>query len=48
MSEARGIGWWVVMANGIVGEGWRTDAGKKGTPLRFVFSINFRKLRTIV
>lgn len=45
-------GWRWRMANrrGVVGGGRRTDAGKKGRhpSHRFVFSINFRKLRTIV
>jgi len=45
--RSAGVGW-VVMADGTVDEGRRTDAEKKSTPLRFVFSINFRKLRTIV
>lgn len=46
--RSAGVGW-VVMADDTADGGVRrTDAGKKDTPLRFVFSINFRKLRTIV
>lgn len=49
--RSAGVGW-VVMADGTgtvdEGEGDGRMLGRKATPLRFVFSINFRKLRTIV